>query len=160
MKKLLAMSLIASSLIAADFSTIFSKGQKNFGFGVGSSSGYGNTYTVVSATLNYFVQDNISAGIGYQGWFGDSPKINELSIPVTYYHPYDEKYHPYIGATYRHTFIDEPYEDYDVYAGRVGIAAIMGENAYVSAGWVQEHRTHGGESEDKGYPEVSMGFVF
>jgi len=160
MKKLLLTAIMISALNAEGISGLFSQGQKNFGFGVGSSSGYGSDYTVVNASLNYFVQNNISMGVGYQGWFGGDPKINQISIPVTYYHPLSAQYHPYIGATYSHTFIEEPYEDYDVIAGRVGIAMTMGANTYVTIGWVQEHRTKGDESSDDGYPQVSMGFVF
>ncbi len=160
MKKLLLSTIMIASLQAEGISTLFSQGQKNFGFGLGSSSGYGSNYTVVNASFNYFVQNNISMGIGYQGWFGGDPKINQISIPVTYYHPLNAQYHPYVGATYSHTFIDEPYEDYDVIAGRIGIAMTMGSNTYMTIGWVQEHRTKGDESSDEGYPQVSMGFVF
>ena len=160
MKKLLLTAIMIGSLQAEGISGLFSQGQKNFGFGVGSSSGYGNNYTVVSANFNYFVQNNISMGIGYQGWFGGDPKISDISIPVTYYIPLNEQYHPYVGAIYRHTFIEEPYEDYNVYGGRIGIAMTMGSNTYMQVGWVQEHRTQGDESQDEGYPEVSMGFVF
>ena len=160
MKKLLLLPIMIASLNAADISTLFSQGQKNFGFGVGASSGYGTDYTVVGANFNYFIQNNLSVGIGYQGYFGGDPKINELSIPLTYYYPLNTQYHPYIGGIYRHTFIDEPYEDYDVIGGRVGIAMTMGENTYMQVGWVQEHRTHGDDEQDKGYPEISMGFVF
>ena len=160
MKKLLLLPIMIASLHAADLSTLFSKGQKNFGFGVGSSSGYGSDYTVVSASFNYFVQNNISMGIGYQGWFGGDPKISDISIPITYYLPLNQQYHPYVGAIYRHTFIEEPYEDYNVYGGRIGIAMTMGNNAYMQVGWVQEHRTQGDQSQDEGYPEVSMGFLF
>ena len=160
MKKLLLLPIMIASLNATDLSSIFSAGQKNFGFGLSSSSGYGNNYTVVSASMNYFVQDNLAVGAGYQGWFGGDPKINELSIPVTYYFPLNAQYHPYVGAIYRHTFIEAPYEDYNVYGGRVGVAMTLGEHAYMQAGWVQERRTIGEQSETDGYPEVSMGFVF
>ena len=172
MKKLLLlpiMSVLAcpwgiASLHAANLSALFSQGQKNFGFGVGASSGFGENYTVVSANLNYFIQDNISAGVGYQGWFGADPKINEISIPITYYHPLSEQYHPYVGAIYRHTFVGDSdkynTEDYNVFGGRVGVAMTMGSNAYMQVGWVQEHRTHGDDSQNEGYPEVSMGIVF
>jgi hypothetical protein len=164
MKKLLLLPLIVISLNAADISTLFSKGQKNFGFGLGSSSGFGENYTVVSASLNYFIQDNLSVGAGYQGWFGADPKINEISIPVTYYYPLNAQYHPYIGGIYRHTFIGDSdiydTEDYDVFGGRIGVAMTMGRNTYMQIGWVQEYRTHGDDSQDEGYPEISMGFVF
>jgi hypothetical protein len=153
-----------ATLHAGGISTLFNQGQKNFGFGISSSRGFGNNYTVVGANFNYFVLESLSAGIGYNGWFGHDPKIHEVTIPVTYYYTFTPQYHPYIGGLYRHTFIGDSdsynTEDYDVYGARIGLAITMGGNTYMQLGWVQEHRTHGDESDDEGYPEVSMGFVF
>ncbi len=161
MKKLLLTAIMIGSLNAEGLTGLFSQGQKNFGFGVSSGSSFNSDYTIVSASFNYFIQNNISAGIGYQGWFGGDPKINEISIPVTYYYPLSELYHPYVGAIYRHTFVDSDLiDDYDVIGGRIGVAMTMGNNTYAQFGWVQEHRTHGSDSQDEGYPEISMGFVF
>jgi len=157
MKKIVFIAILAVSL-NADF--LFKAGQKNFGFSAGSSTGYGNTYTVIGANFNYFVQDGLSVGLGYQGYFGDDPKINEVSIPVTYYYTYTPAYYPYAGVRYAHTFIDDPYEDYDIYGLRVGLAMSMGGSSYMSFGWVQEYRDRDGDTESEGYPEISMGFAF
>jgi len=164
MKKLLLTTIMIASLNAEGISGLFSEGQKNFGFGLSSSSGFGENYTVVGASFNYFLLNNLSTGIGYQGWFGASPKIHEVNIPVTYYYPLNDQYHPYFGGFYKHTFIgdSDKYDtkDYDTYGGRIGIAVTMGSNVYMQAGWVQEYRTHGDDNQNDGYPEVSMGFVF
>ncbi len=158
MKQIIVILLLASSIYAGG---IFSVGHKNFGFSVGSSSGYGNDYTVVGINANYFVTDNLSVGAGYTGWFGDDPSINEISIPVTYYLPTQSSYKPYAGVIYRHTFIDEPYEDHDVYGGRVGVAIVTGGNSFISIGWVQEYYDNGQDGSDsRGYPEISAGFTF
>lgn len=159
MKKLtLLPALLAISLHAEG---MFSVGHKNFGFHVGSSNSYGNDYTVAGINANYFVTDNLSVGAGYSGWFGDDPKINELSIPVTYYITTQSSYTPYVGAIYRHTFIDEPYEDYNVYGGRIGVAIQTGSNAFMTIGWVQEYfDSTSGEDDSRGYPEISVGFSF
>ncbi len=61
MKQIIVILLLASSIYAGG---IFSVGHKNFGFSVGSSSGYGNDYTVVGINANYFVTDNLSVGAG------------------------------------------------------------------------------------------------
>lgn len=158
MKKIITISLLTSALLADG---MFSVGHKNFGFSVGSSSGYGNNYTVVGVNANYFVTNNLSVGAGYQGWFGNDPKINEISIPVTYYVPTNSTFSPYIGAIYRYTFIDEPYEDYGIYGGRIGVAIHTSPNSFISIGWVQEYfdNTSGGD-DSRGYPEVSAGFSF
>ena len=158
MKKLIIILLLGQTIYAGG---IFSIGHKNFGFSIGSSSGYGNTYTVVGVNANYFVAEGFSVGLGYQGWFGDDPKINEISIPLTYYIPLDGSFSPYVGAIYRHTFIDEPYEDLNVYGARVGVALHTGSNSFMSIGWVQEYydNTSGGD-DSRGYPEISAGFSF
>jgi len=157
MKKILLLATVALSLNAG---VLFKSGQKNFGFSAGSSTGFGNTYTVIGANFNYFVQDDLSVGVGYQGWFGNDPKINELSIPITYYYPYSDQYHPYAGFRYSHTFIDDPYEDYNVYGIRAGLAMAFGANSFMSIGWVQDYRESDGKSDSEGYPEISMGFAF
>ncbi len=157
MKKIIAISLLTSAMYAGG---LFSVGHKNFGFSVGSSSGYGNTYTVAGANVNYFVTDNISIGVGYRGWFGNEPKINEVSIPITLYAPMGA-YNPYIGAVFNHTMIDDPYKDYSVYGGRLGVAMQTGSNSFMSVGWVHEYRENDlGEITSKGYPEINAGFSF
>ncbi len=157
MKKIITILLLGSTIYAGG---IFSIGHKNFGFSIGSSSGYGNTYTVVGVNANYFVAEGVSVGLGYQGWFGADPKINEISIPLTYYIPLESSFSPYVGAIYRHTFIDG-YEDLNVYGGRVGVAMHTGSNSFMSIGWVQEYydNTSGGD-DSRGYPEISAGFSF
>jgi len=158
MKKIITISLLASALYSGG---MFSVGHKNFGVSVGSSTGYGNSYTVVGVNANYFVTDNISVGAGYQGWFGNDPKINEISIPITYYAPIEGMYKPYVGLTYRHTFIEDPYKDHSAYGGRVGVAIVTGGNAFMSIGWVQEYYDDGvNGSQSRGYPEINAGFSF
>jgi hypothetical protein len=157
MKKIAAVLLMASTMYGGG---LFSVGHKNFGFSLGSSTGYGNTYTVVGLNANYFISDNLSIGAGYNGWFGGDPKINEINIPVTYYFPLESNYKPYGGIIYRHTFIDDPYNDYDVFGVRVGVAIVTGSNAFMSIGWVQERYDDGINSESRGYPELNAGFTF
>jgi len=156
MRKLLLLTLTLLSLQA----DLFKAGQKNFGFSAGSSTGFGNTYTVIGANFNYFIQDGFSVGLGYQGWFGSDPKINEISIPLTYYYEYTPQYYPYAGFRYAHTAIDDPYKDYDTYGLRAGLAMSFGGNSYMSVGWVQDYRKRDGASDSEGYPEISMGVSF
>ena len=159
MKKILFSLLLTVGLIKADM--LFTAGHKNFGFSMGSSTGFGNDYTVAGANFNYFIQDNLSVGVGYLGYFGDDPKINQITIPVTYYYPISITSYPYAGIFYKHTFISNPYEDYDVYGVRVGMAVRIGPRSYISAGWVQEYTDiDTNEDEWDGHAEISMGFTF
>ena len=164
-KKLLFLLTLLISLSAYSSRTyadgMFSVGHKNFSFNVGSGSAYGNRYTILGANVNYFVMENLSLGVGYTGWFGDAPKINKISIPVTYFLPVGETIRPYIGAVYRHTFIDKPYEDYNAYGGRVGVAISSGGGSFLRIGWVHEYYDAGdGDDKSEGYPEVSGGYSF
>ncbi|MCH9741302.1 MAG: hypothetical protein K0U38_10780 [Epsilonproteobacteria bacterium] len=162
MKKItLALLLSASTIHAAG---MFSIGHKNFGFSISQDSAYGNSYTVMGASANYFLVDNISTGLAYQTWLGDEPSINQITVPVTYHIPLNSTYRPYIGAFYSHTFMGDDgvheYNDYDSYGGRVGLTMQTSSNSYVSFGWVQEVYDDGVNSESRGYPQVSGGFSF
>jgi hypothetical protein len=131
------------------------------GITIGSGSGYDDYYTIVGVNTNYFVVDNLAVGVEYRGWFGGSPSVHELSIPMTYYAPFHPKYHPYAGGFYRHTFMEEPFSDYDVYGFRGGMSVRLGPNAYSSFGWVQEYYERGsGDGVSRGYPEISVGLSF
>ena len=156
-KTALAATLLLS---AALYAGVFDKGQKNVALTVGSGSGYNSNYTIVGLTANYYMMNGLSVGLGYRGWFGGSPTINELDIPVTYVLPLPGKIRPYIGGFYRRTFIGGDYRDYDTYGGRAGISVVQG-NGYISAGWVQEwYSIDNGDDSSRGYPEISAGMSF
>ena len=154
---LIASSTYSSSVFAEG---MFSVGHKNFSFNIGSGSAYGNRYTILGANVNYFVKQNLSLGVGYTGWFGDDPKVNKISVPVTYYLPLGDMIRPYLGAVYRHTFIGKPYDNYSSYGGRAGVAIVNG-GSFLRVGWVHEYYD-GGDNDNKsqGYPEVSGGYSF
>ena len=138
---------------------MFSVGHKNFSFNVGSGSAYGNRYTILGVNVNYFVKDNLSLGAGYTGWFGDDPKINKVSIPITYYLPLGDTIKPYLGGVYRHTFISSQ-NDYNSYGARVGVAIANG-GSFLRVGWVHEYHDDGDDdNKAEGYPEISGGYSF
>ncbi len=159
MKKTI-LFLILSSLIYADGEP-FLAGKKSFGVTVGTDNSFGNSYTVVGANVNYYVIDNLSVGASYNAFLGDSPNLNELTVPVTYYIPIEGvSYRPYIGAFYNQTFIEDPYNDYNILGGRIGVSLQTSMNSFMSLGWVQEFSTSDKNREKKGYPEISAGFSF
>ena len=159
MKRLLVTLLLSASAIHAD--GVFSIGHKNFGFSIGQQSAYGHDYTVIGASVNYMVADNISAGLAYQTWLGDDPSINQITLPVTYHVPLEAPYRPYVGAFYSHTFMGDDgryvYEDYDSYGYRLGAAFNTSETSYAAVGMVHEFYSTGG---DNIYPEVLFGMSF
>ena len=140
---------------------LFSTGDKTVGVTLGTDSNFGNTYTVVGANVNYFIIDNLSIGASYQAFLGDSPSINEVTVPVTYHLPLENTtYRPYIGAFYNQTFIGDDYKDYNILGGRAGVSLQTSLNSFMSLGWVQEFSTSDKNRDKKGYPELQAGFKF
>lgn len=157
-KRLLALLITASTLHAGG---VFSIGSKNVGITVGSDNSFGNSYTVLGANVNYFVLDGLSMGASYHAFLGGTPNIQQLTFPVTYYLPLgNSTFRPYAGGFYTHTMIEEPYDNYDIYGGRVGISMQTSANSYVSFGWVQEFSEQGENINKRSYPEFSAGISF
>ena len=158
MKKTILMLLATSTIYAGG---VFSVGTKNVNIIASTDNSFGNNYTVLGLNANYFVLDNLSVGASYQAYLGGTPSINQVTVPVTYYVPLEGlPVHPYIGAFYTKTFIEDPYNDYDLYGGRVGVTMQTSNNSYVSVGWVQEIDSSSNNISTRGYPEVSAGISF
>jgi len=157
MKKTVLGLGVAASLLNAG---VFDAGTKNVAVTVGSGTGFDTTYTIVGVGAGYFAANGLAVGIGYRGWFGGYPTMNEIDLPVTYYVPLRTQIRPYAGGFYRHTFISGGYSDYDTFGARAGIAYEKG-NGYVSAGWVQEwYSIANGDDSSRGYPEIAAGISF
>jgi len=158
MKKILLILLMVNALSAEG---IFSVGSKNVGLTVGTDNSFGNTYTVLGATVNYFVIDNLSVGASYQAYLGGDPQINQVTVPVTYYLPLENMaFRPYLGGFYNQTFIEDPFEDYNIYGGRAGVSMQISNNSFMSLGWVQEFSSSANNRDNQGYPEFSAGLFF
>ena len=158
MKKAILLLLLINTVYSEG---IFSSGNKNFGVTVGTDNSFGNSYTVVGVNVNYYVIDNLSVGASYNTFLGDSPSVNEVTVPVTYHIPIEGvSYRPYVGAFYNQTFIEEPFKDYNIWGGRIGVSLQTSINSFMSLGWVQEFSTSDKKREKKGYPEISAGFSF
>jgi len=169
MKKIVLLLGLLSSLGFADS---FVAGSKSIGITVGSGSVSYNggllvgtnveNYFIVGISADYFIIDDLAVGLGYQGWFGGTPSIQQVSLPVTYYVPTQTKYRPYFGAFYRYTYINsDSYDNYSSVGGRAGVAVLF-QNGYAGLGWVQEVYLNGDSTSDStsGYPEAVIGFSF
>ncbi len=159
MKKIILLLLTSSAIYAEG--GVFSVGSKNVGFTLGTDNSFGNNYTVLGATVNYFIVDNLSLGASYQAFLGGTPDINQVTVPVTYHLPLENTtYRPYLGAFYNRTFMEKPYNDYDIYGGRAGLSVQTSQNSFMSFGWVQEFSNTGNDNDNRGYPEFTGGFSF
>ena len=158
MKTLIFTLLLSSSLYSLG---LFSVGHKNVGVTVGTDNSFGNNYTVLGVNVNYFIVDNLSVGASVQSFLGGSPSINQITVPVTYHIPVGSStFTPYIGGFYNHTFIESPFNDYNIYGGRAGVSLQTSPNSFMSFGWVQEFSNDGKNVDTRGYPELTGGFSF
>ena len=159
MKKIIPILILTSIITFSQ--NVFLSGEKNIGFTLGSSSNFGNTYTVAGVKVNYFIVDNLSVGAEYKGYLGEKPSINQVTVPVTYHIPLDNTtYVPYLGAFFNRTFIEEPFNDYNIYGGRAGVSLQISPHSFFSIGWVQEFSNTANNVNNDGYPEITGGFSF
>ncbi len=159
-KKIILSLALVASMANAD---TFSKGNKNFGVVLGAGTSYGDNYTILGLSGDYFVIDNLSVGLGYRGWFGSGPNINQVTVASSYFIPLNKKFHPYVGAFVRETFTDDK-DNYESYGARAGVAMNMSPNSYVSLGYAYEEYsecTEGRFTEcSNSYPEVVFSLSF
>ncbi len=121
------------------------------------------SYAIVGLNADYFIVNNLAVGLGYMGWFGASPTLNQLTIPITYYVPLGAKFRPYFGAFLRETFVSDGYDDYESYGGKVGVAITLSRNSYMGIGWIQEYHSSCGDWQDEcssSYPEFVFALSF
>lgn len=165
MKKIILMIMMMLSMLHAD---IFMKGNKTVGVTLGSGSvNYGRfhgteNYTILGISGSYFVMDALSVGLGYRHWFGGSPSIDEVTVPVTYYLPLESKFRPYAGGFVRQVFMGDGYDDDTVYGVRGGLTVKMSSQSYLGVGWVQEYYSDcsGRDECSSGYPELLFSLSF
>lgn len=165
MKRVFVIVFVMSSMLYGD---IFLKGNKTIGVTLGSGSvDYGRfrgteNYTILGLSGSYFVTDDLSVGLGYRHWFGGSPSIDEVTVPVTYFVPVHPKYRPYGGAFYRQVFMGDGYDDDSVYGVRGGLTVRLSSHSYLGVGWVQEYYADcsGRDECSSGYPEFLISFSF
>ena len=162
-KKVLQGLLLLSSVGHAE---LFQK--NNLGVGValgGGSITIGREvqdYFIFGASTEYFVIDNLSVGVGYLGWFGGTPTLNQITVPINYYIPLETKLRPYMGVFYRETFVSDGYNNYSSYGAKVGVAYSFSKSAYIGFAMVNEQ--YGSNSlyrdSSSSYPEITFAFSF
>lgn len=145
LKRMGVLVLLASIALPVNAASLFVKGSKGFGVVLGTGSlSFGRkseSYVIAGVSGSYFVANNLEVGLGYRGWFGGDPTLNQVTLPVTYYLPLKTKFRPYAGAFVRKTWSSDSslIDDYNSYGGRAGVAMVMSRNSYVGVGWVQEY---------------------
>lgn len=142
--------------------TPFDRGRVSLAAGGGTGSSLGYQYVLVGAGVGYFVLDGVELSLHGVHQFGDGPSISELSPQLRYIaQPLVGRSPviPYIGASYNHWFVGDPYEDVDAIAGRVGGLWLSGR-VVLGLGVIVEHVVSQCYSHcDSVYPDVTLGFT-
>lgn len=163
MKKMLAVLLF---LIVSLQASEFEQGSLGLGIslGVGSMEVGNETqqYTLAGGNVDYFVMDDLSVGFRYLGWFGGTPSLNEVSLPVNYYYPYSKSFRPFGGMFVKQTFASDGYSDYSSYGVRVGGLMNFSKRAYLRIGIVEENYSDCAWHKECSitYPEAVFLFAF
>lgn len=111
----------------------FSAGAARLAVALGGATAFNRDYSVLGMGVGYFLADGIEAGLDAERWFGNSPRIEQVSPQLRVVFDMESKFKPYLGAYYRRTHI-ENYRDLDTVGGRGGLYVLAGRNAYLGLG--------------------------
>ena len=128
---------------------------------IGTGSSAADSYLILGAGLGYYVVDGLELGVDYEAWIGGDPVMHRLSPGVKYVLHMVPVIKPYVGAFYRHTFVND-IDDLNYVGGRVGLYyAPPRGRVYVGGGAVYERLLACSDSNwidcDTVYPEIFVG---
>ena len=115
----------------------FSAGSVRLSLALGGATAFNRDYSVLGMGVGYFVADGVEAGLDAERWFGNSPRIEQVSPQLRVVFDSEGKFKPYLGAYYRRTHIED-YRDLDTVGGRAGLYVLAGRNAYLGLGLAQD----------------------
>lgn len=138
----------------------YPQGKVRIGLGGGLFSSSDTFDFGFSATVGYFVFDNIELGVDGAFQMGDSPFAAQLGPTVRAFFPINAAAHPYVGAFYRHWFLTEGLDDVDSVGARAGIVVRTGV-ALFGIGLVYETIVSDcdGDGCSDLYPELGVSFI-
>lgn len=129
---------------------------------VGTGSTGTDQYLILGAGVGRFIVDGLEVGLDYEAWLFGEPTLHRLSPELRYVLYFVPKIQPYVGAFYRHTFINN-YDDLDSVGARAGVIFTPGR-LVLGAGAVYERQLSCEDGQvldcDDVYPEVTIGVVF
>jgi hypothetical protein len=115
----------------------FTAGTARLSIAFGGATAFNQDYSVFGLGVGYFVADGIEVGLDAEQWFGNSPRIKQVSPQLKLVINTAGKVKPYVGAFYRRTHI-ENYRDLDTVGGRAGVYVLAGRNMYFGAGLAED----------------------
>jgi hypothetical protein len=130
----LLMPLAAHAESSAAF---FTEGSARLSIHFGGATAFNQDYSIFGIGGGYFVADGVEIGLDAETWFGNTPRIEQVSPQVRVVLTPSGSIKPYVGAFYRRTHI-EGYRDADTVGARAGAYFLTGGNAYFGAGLAQD----------------------
>jgi len=138
----------------------FAQGRFRISAGGGTTFGGGGG-VVLTAGFGYFIADGLEAGLDGDVWLGGEALMGSVAPQVRYLLPHLFPVVPYAGVFYRHTFIEDPWEDQDHLGSRAGVLISLEGRFLLGGGLVTEYTLSGcsGECLDY-YPEIAFSVTF
>jgi hypothetical protein len=140
----------------------FAQGSKHVTATVGAGTSYGGEYLILGLGVGTYVRDGLGAGVDFEGWLLDSPRIYRLSPEIHYVFWNLPGLQPYAGGFYRRTFVDG-LDDLDTLGIRGGVM-FRGAAYHLGVGLVWEQNLRCDESVYSScsatYPEARFTFFF
>jgi hypothetical protein len=155
----LALALGLAVATPAVAGTPYDAGRMRIGLGLGRSTFLDSPYTIAGASFGYYFIDGLELNAAGSFWFGGSRAIGDLSPGVRFVLFFVPTIQPYVGAFYRHQFIED-YADQDSLGGNAGLLYSLG-NGFIGGGVVYERVVSQCEGVcDATYPELVIALSF
>jgi hypothetical protein len=144
------------------YPTPFDRGRVRVAGSLGWAQGSTTDWLVLGAGAGYYLLDGLEVHGDATFWLVGSPFVMTLTPGVRYVFHMLPQIKPYVGAFYRHYFVDAAGYDSDSVGGRAGIYFVVNRNVYVGGGLVVEQffNNHFFSSDTQVYPELTVGFAF
>jgi hypothetical protein len=148
---------------AADVAGVFSQGRTHLAVVGGTGYAFNDSYFVLGVGISYYLYNGFNVGLYGETWTGGDLGLTKITPSIQYVFYQVPHVSPYVGAFYRHTYIEDR-PDLDSAGGRAGVYIAAGKNAFIGVGAVYESymdcnsSTYNSCSET--YPELSFTFAF
>ena len=141
----------------------FAAGSARLSLELGGETAFNQNYSILGVGGGYFVADGIEVGLAVAEWFGNSPRIGQVSPEARIVLRRNGIIQPYAGAFYRRTLIED-YPDQNTIGARAGVYFLTGGNSYFGAGLAQEVHLNCDRtvysSCSETYPELVFAVIF
>ncbi|HSC89463.1 MAG TPA: hypothetical protein VLC09_19410 [Polyangiaceae bacterium] len=138
----------------------FDRGSIRLSVMLGWAQGSTTDWLMLGGGAGYYVLDGLEVHADANFWLIGDPFIATVTPGVRYVFHQLRDVKPYVGAFYRHYFVDAPSADSDSIGGRVGVYFVVNPHVYFGGGLVVEQLVNNNLFYDdtQVYPEITIGF--